>query len=89
MTAFSLVIMDRLSGYKEETLVYSLIFSGVSAIVGSGLFVLSGLFAFAIASTHDDEARKSENLKQCFHMFLMGMFAVGPIVLLFILSIFP
>lgn len=87
-TAFALVIIEHLSTHREEALVYSMIVSMVSAIVGVALLALSGTFAFCIAITEKDPNRKRDSLTQCFHLFLMASVAFGPMVLLIALSLF-
>ena len=88
VVSFSIVICQSLAGLSEEVFVVSLLVSAVSALVGFAMVGLSILFAFGIAITEEFAPLKKRNLRQCFHMFVMGVVAVGPSLLLIAVAIF-
>lgn len=81
-TAFTIVICQSLAGMSEEVFVLSLVMSSVSALIGVAMLGLSILFACGIAVSDVNPRLRKINLWQCFHMFVMGLVALGPSVLL-------
>ena len=86
-TAFVIVLCQFLAGVSDDVYVVSFIISGVSALVGIAMIGLSILFAFCIAIADDFAPLRESNLRQCLHMFVMGLFALGPSVLLIMIGI--
>jgi len=87
LTAFAIVICQFLAGLSEEVFVVSLVMSSVSALVGIAMVGLSLLFAFCIAVTDEYAPLRKSNLRQCCHMFLMGMAGLGPLLLMIAIAI--
>lgn len=85
--AFTIVIWQFLAGVSEDVLIVTLVMAVVSALVGVAMIGLSILFAIGIAVTDETAPLRKSNLWQCFHMFVMGLVAMGPSMLMIVILI--
>lgn len=88
VTAFALVTFDFLGKRPDESFIYSFVFAVVSAMVGMGVIALSVLFAIGVVTTETNAEIKKNNLSECFHLLILGLFGVGPLLLFTIFTIF-